>query len=70
MSKNKNLEIKIIRTKIEIQKTKKTKLYFFRRGERQKKKKGSLAINTIPSPTSSVLRGREHKCVSNNTMKA
>jgi hypothetical protein len=39
MLKNKNLEIKIIRTKIEIQKTKKTKLYFFRRGERQKKKK-------------------------------
>jgi len=39
MSKNKNLEIKIIRTKIEIQKTKKTKLYFFRRGERQKKKR-------------------------------
>jgi hypothetical protein len=69
MSKNKNLEIKIIRTKIEIQKTKKTKLYFFRRGERQKKK-SSLAINTIPSPTSSVLRGREHRCVSNNTMKA
>jgi hypothetical protein len=38
--------------------------------DKEKKKKGSLAINTIPSPTSSVLRGREHGCVSNNTMKA
>jgi hypothetical protein len=45
MSKNKNLEIKIIRTKIEIQKTKKTKLYFFRRGERQRKKKERLTSN-------------------------